>query len=80
MAKSYAILRTAKLKTMGNIAGSIAHNFRTIRTPNADPNRTEDNLHTVEDPEAVKQQSKTAYLKKTLGCCAVHRVFGHCKP
>lgn len=64
MAKSYAILRTAKLKTMGNIAGSIAHNFRTIRTPNADPNRTEDNLHTVEDPEAVKQAIKDRLPEK----------------
>ncbi len=34
---NYAILRTAKLKTMGNIGGSLAHNYRTIETPNADP-------------------------------------------
>lgn len=37
---SYAILRTAKLKTMGNISGSLAHTYRTIDTPNADPSRT----------------------------------------
>ena len=52
---NYAILRTAKLKTMGNIGGSLAHNYRTIETPNADPNRILENIHTVPSPEAVKQ-------------------------
>ena len=52
---NYAILRTAKLKTMGNIGGSLAHNYRTIETPNADPNRTLKNDHTVATPEAVKK-------------------------
>ena len=52
---NYAILRTAKLKTMGNIGGSLAHNYRTIETPNTDPNRTPKNHHTVATPEAVKQ-------------------------
>lgn len=52
---NYAILRTAKLKTMGNIGGSLAHNYRTIDTPNADPNRTSKNVHTVATAEAVKQ-------------------------
>ena len=52
---NYAILRTAKLKTMGNIGGSLAHNYRTINTPNADPNRTPKNEHTVATCEAVKQ-------------------------
>ena len=52
---NYAILRTAKLKTMGNIGGSLAHNYRTIDTPNADPNRSSENEHTVATPEAVKQ-------------------------
>ena len=52
---NYAILRTAKLKTMGNIGGSLAHNYRTIETPNADPNRTPKNDHSVATPEAVKK-------------------------
>ena len=52
---NYAILRTVKLKTMGNIGGSLAHNYRTINTPNADPNRTPKNEHTVATCEAVKQ-------------------------
>ncbi|MDQ7005512.1 MAG: hypothetical protein Q9N67_11590 [Ghiorsea sp.] len=34
---SIAILRTAKLKTLGNIAGSAAHVSRSRDTPNADP-------------------------------------------
>lgn len=37
---AYCILRTAKLKTIGNISGSLAHTYRTINTPNADPSRT----------------------------------------
>ncbi|WP_201618371.1 MobV family relaxase [Psychrobacter urativorans] len=52
---NYAILRTAKLKTIGNIGGSLAHNYRTIETPNVDPNRTPKNHHTVATPEAVKK-------------------------
>ncbi|WP_182407607.1 MobV family relaxase [Psychrobacter sp. GP33] len=52
---NYAILRTAKLKTMGNIGSSLAHNYRTIETPNADPNLTPKNEHTVATPEAVKK-------------------------
>ncbi|MGP4974713.1 MobV family relaxase [Psychrobacter alimentarius] len=52
---NYAILRTAKLKTMGNIGGSLAHSYRTIETPNADPNLTPKNHHSVATPEAVKQ-------------------------
>mgnify|MGYP003600607478 FL=1 len=34
---AFAILRAEKLKTMGNIGGSLAHNYRSIETPNADP-------------------------------------------
>lgn len=53
---SYAILRTAKLKTMGEIGGSLAHNYRTRETPNADAERTPDNEHQGgETPEAVLQ-------------------------
>lgn len=41
----YCIMRTAKLKSMGNIAGSAAHAFRDIETPNADPQMTPKNHH-----------------------------------
>lgn len=51
---SKAILRTAKLKTFGNIGGSLAHNYRTINTPNADPSRTPNNIHSLPNAESVK--------------------------
>jgi len=44
---AYAILRTAKLKSFGEIGGSLSHNYRTRHTPNADPTRTPDNSHSV---------------------------------
>jgi hypothetical protein len=40
---AYAILRTAKLKTAGNIGGLNAHLQRTRDTPNADPELTHQN-------------------------------------
>ena len=61
---NYAILRTAKLKTMGNIGCSLAHNYRTIETPNADPNLTPKNHHSVATPEAVKQAIKDRLPEK----------------
>ena len=61
---NYAILRTAKLKTMGNIGGSLAHNYRTIETPNADLNRTPKNDHSVATPEAVEQAIKDRLPEK----------------
>ena len=61
---NYAILRTAKLKTMGNIGGSLAHSYRTIETPNADPNLTPKNHHSVATPEAVKQAIKDRLPEK----------------
>jgi hypothetical protein len=42
---AFAILRTEKLTSMGNIKGSLSHNFRTRPTPNADNERTKDNSH-----------------------------------
>jgi hypothetical protein len=39
----YAILRVAKLKTIGNIAGSANHAFRETETPNADSKRLSQN-------------------------------------
>lgn len=41
----YAILRTAKLKSAGEIGGSLAHTFRTRETPNADSSMTPFNRH-----------------------------------
>ena len=42
---SFAILRTAKLKKIGNIVASLNHTLREIDTPNADPNRTALNIN-----------------------------------
>ena len=42
---AYAILRTAKLKSFGEIGGSLAHTFRERHTPNADPDLTPANEH-----------------------------------
>ena len=39
-----AILRTAKLKSLSNIAGSASHVMRQRETPNADPERYDSNL------------------------------------
>ena len=51
---SYAILRVEKLKTPGNIAGSLAHTFRTRETPNADLSLASLNEHHgPQTPEAV---------------------------
>lgn len=51
---SFAILRLQKLKTLGNIGGSLSHNYRTRNTPNADPSRTADNEHSLQTAESVK--------------------------
>lgn len=42
---AYAILRTTKLKSRGEIAGSLSHTHRTRLTPNADPDRAHLNEH-----------------------------------
>ena len=42
---NYAIMRCAKLKTMGGVASSLQHNFRERETLNADADRTPDNEH-----------------------------------
>jgi hypothetical protein len=47
-----AILRVEKLKTLGNVAGSLSHTYRTRETQNANPERFDDNtLHS--SPETV---------------------------
>lgn len=54
-----AILRTAKLKTLGNIASSLSHNYRTRKTPNADPNRSHENLHDMSTAREVSEGIKS---------------------
>lgn len=71
-----AILRTTKLKTFGNIAGSASHNFRERETENADPSRTPKNKHNgaqsaKEVQEAVKGRIATVPNLRTTSVLAV---------
>ena len=45
---SFAIYRTAKLKSFGEIGGSLSHTYRTRPTPNADENKLHINKHIFE--------------------------------
>ena len=56
MTANCAILRTAKLKTMGNIAASLGHTYRTRDTPNADDRLSFTNVHSHSSPEQVQTQ------------------------
>ena len=62
---AYTILRTAKLKTMGEIGGSLAHTYRTRDTPNADPMRVTMNDH--------QYAQKSAALEAIQARLPVHR-------
>lgn len=55
---SFAILRTEKLKTFGEIGGSLAHNYRTRHTPNADPKKAKDNEHSIKSSVLVMSEIK----------------------
>ena len=69
---AYAILRTAKLKTVGNIIGSLSHNYRTRETPNADPEREADNFHQIKTQkdaaEAIRKRIPTKHRKDAVLC------------
>ena len=62
---SYAILRTAKLKSFGEIGGSLSHNYRTRPTPNANPIHTPDNHHSSPTPFSVMNGIKQRLPNKT---------------
>lgn len=69
----FAILRTAKLKTIGNIAGSGSHNYRERVTPNANTNLTPENQHigaknTAELIQAVKNRLPEKPRKGAVLC------------
>lgn len=53
MKPAFAILRTAKLKSLGNVSASLSHTYRTRETPNADPQRQGDNRHSHGTPAEV---------------------------
>lgn len=55
MPAHFAILRTAKLKSFGNVGGSLSHTYRTRETTNADPDRANANEHSHNSPAEVMQ-------------------------
>ena len=62
---AYAILRTSKLKSFGEIGGSLSHTFRTRETPNADQARAHLNENSgPETPEAIQQAIKDSLPEK----------------
>jgi Plasmid recombination enzyme/Toprim-like/Protein of unknown function (DUF3991) len=78
---SYAILRTAKLTSFGNIAGSASHNFRERKTPNADKDLTPSNVTTGaqssrEVLEAVKERLATVPTVRKNAVLAVEYFIG----
>ena len=52
---NFAILRTAKLKTLGNVSASLSHTYRTRETPNADPDKADRNEYSRATPDEVMQ-------------------------
>jgi Plasmid recombination enzyme/Toprim-like len=78
---SYAILRTAKLTTLGNVGGSAAHNFRERNTENADPDLTPENCTSgaqsaKEVIEAVKDRLSTVPTVRKNAVLAVEYFIG----
>lgn len=66
---AYAVLRIEKLKTWGDIAALDAHNARKRETPNADPDRLQENRILIGDPEkdiptAVKEAIGDQNIRK----------------
>lgn len=67
---SYAILRTKKLTEWGNICASLEHNFRERLTPNADSNRTPENVHIGANSTAeVRQKIEQSLPQKFRADC-----------
>ena len=59
-----AILRVTKLKSGGNVGGSLAHTYRTRPTPNADPARAWANEHSHDGPAGVAQALRARLPEK----------------
>lgn len=62
--KDYAILRFVKLKTLGGIAGSLSHNYRTRDTPNANADLSHLNEHSHETSKDVQNDIKNRLPEK----------------
>jgi len=59
---SFAILRLSKHKTAGTIRAASSHMLRSVETPNADPNKTPENITIVGDPDQTPADAVTAKL------------------
>lgn len=59
---AYTVLRIAKLKSLGSIAGTDKHNARERDTPNADKNREADNRVVMGAPETSAHDSIKSIL------------------
>ncbi|MEJ7853275.1 MobV family relaxase [Acinetobacter baumannii] len=74
---SFAILRTAKLKSFGELGGSLSHNYRTRFTPNADNQRTALNEHDAQTADAAMTSIKNRLpekLRKNGVLCIEHLI------
>lgn len=69
---AFAILRTSKLKSFGEIGSSLSHNYRTRKTPNADATRTHKNEHEIRSAysamEAIKGRMPDKVRKNAVLC------------
>ena len=61
---SFAILRTAKLKSFGEIGGSLSHNYRDRPTPNANSQLTQNNENSLSSAELVMSTIKDKLPEK----------------
>ena len=76
---AYAILRAEKLKSFGEIGGSLSHNYRTRHTPNADPTRTPDNTHSSPASFSVMNAIKDRLpekIRKNAVLCIEYLITG----
>ena len=76
---AYAILRAEKLKSFGEIGGSLSHNYRTRHTPNADPTRTPDNAHSSPTSFSVMNAIKDRLpekIRKNAVLCIEYLITG----
>ena len=75
---AYAILRTAKLGSLGEIGGSLMHNYRTAPTPNADSERTHLNEHrgaqTKQDAETMIRARLPEKRRKDAVLCIEYMI------
>lgn len=69
---SFAIYRTAKLGSFGEIGGSLSHTYRTRNTPNADENKAHLNEHSLQTYnscfEAIKNSIPEKRRKNAVLC------------